>query len=274
MKHAFATLLFLAGAALVRSEPAQAEPAQTEPSQTEQPGATASEEGKRVAQESSKRNDGFKDSQAELEMLMKTPGSKDVKRRMRVLTYEVAGDGEKSLTIFQEPMDVKGTSFLVHSHADGNDDQWLYLPELKRVKRINAKNQNGKFMGSEFAFEDLSSQEMAKFTYLLVGQDSGHYLVEQVPVNKASGYGKMRVRYTKDEYLADRIEYFSKEGGHVKTLALTGFVKHADKYWRPAKMRMINHQTKGETELAWSGYRFSTGLKGSELQPDNLKDLR
>lgn len=231
-------------------------------------------EGRRVAEESARRNDGFKDSQAALVMTMKSPGSKDIVRRMKVSTVEVNGDGEKSLTLFQEPMDVKGTAFLVHSHADGQDDQWLYLPEVKRVKRINARNQSGKFLGSEFAFEDLSSQEIAKFSYRLLGEDSTHFQVEQIPKNKFSSYSRQEVRYTKDEYLVDRIKYFGKDGKHLKTLDLTGYEKHAGKHWRPAKMHMENHQTKAETELAWSGYRFSTGLRDNDLHPDNLKDAR
>ena len=68
--------------------------------------------------------------------------------------------------MFDEPRDVKGTALLIHAHRESADDQWLYLPALKRVKRISSSNQSGSFMGSEFAYEDMSSPEVEKFTYM------------------------------------------------------------------------------------------------------------
>ncbi|HIN59600.1 MAG TPA: outer membrane lipoprotein-sorting protein, partial [Gammaproteobacteria bacterium] len=75
-------------------------------------------------------------------------------------SLEVAGDGDKSLTIFSYPADIKGTVFLSHTHPTRPDEQWLYLPALKRIKRISSSNKSGPFMGSEFAYEDLASQEI------------------------------------------------------------------------------------------------------------------
>ena len=62
--------------------------------------------------------------------------------------------------MFDEPRDVKGTAFLIHAHKQEADDQWLYLPALKRVKRISSSNRSGSFMGSEFSYEDLGAQEL------------------------------------------------------------------------------------------------------------------
>ena len=84
---------------------------------------------------------------------------------MRVKVLEVEDDGDRSLFIFDEPRDVAGTAMLVHSHKDAADDQWLYLPALTRVKRISSSNRSGSFMGSEFAYEDMSVPEVEKFTY-------------------------------------------------------------------------------------------------------------
>ena len=71
----------------------------------------------------------------------------------------------------QEPVRVRrpsrcpGHGLLVHAHRDGADEQWIYLPALRRVRRINSANQSGSFMGSEFAYEDLTPPEVEKFTY-------------------------------------------------------------------------------------------------------------
>ena len=95
-------------------------------------------------------------------MTLKNRAGKTSRRIIRIKTLESKGDGDKSLSLFDEPADVKGTSMLTYSHGLKPDDQWLYLPALKRVKRINSRNKSGPFMGSEFAFEDLGSQEVEK----------------------------------------------------------------------------------------------------------------
>ena len=88
-----------------------------------------------------------KDSQATLRMLLRNKHKEISKRSLRIKSLEVVGDGDKSLTIFDEPKDVKGTAFLSHTHSLKPDDQWLYLPSIKRVKRIASANKSGPFCG-------------------------------------------------------------------------------------------------------------------------------
>jgi aldehyde:ferredoxin oxidoreductase len=101
-------------------------------------------------------------------MILRNKRGQESKRELEIRTLEVKDDGDKSLTVFHTPRDVRGTALLTYSHGVDPDDQWLYLPALRRVKRIASNNQSGPFMGSEFAYEDLSSQEIDKYTY------SGH----------------------------------------------------------------------------------------------------
>jgi outer membrane lipoprotein-sorting protein len=113
---------------------------------------TAEEKGLAIAVEADKRDEGFGDSTANMTMELKNKQGDTSIRYIRIKTLEVIGDGDKSMSIFDEPADVKGTAFLTFSHAVEPDEQWLYLPALKRVKRINSKNKSGPFMGSEFAY--------------------------------------------------------------------------------------------------------------------------
>ena len=131
---------------------------------------TTEDKGLAIAIEADKRDEGFGDSTANMTMELKNKQGDSSIRYIRIKTLEIIGDGDKSMSIFDEPADVKGTAFLTFSHAVKPDEQWLYLPALKRVKRINSKNKSGPFMGSEFAYEDISSQEVEKynFTYLRV----------------------------------------------------------------------------------------------------------
>lgn len=84
------------------------------------------------------------DSIATMEMILKNAQGESSTRLMRLKSLEVEGDGDKGLTIFDQPRDVTGTAFLNHSHTIGADDQWLYLPALKRVKRISSRNKSGR----------------------------------------------------------------------------------------------------------------------------------
>ena len=119
------------------------------------------------------------------------------RRQLRNQTLEMNDDGDKSLVIFNEPRDVKGTAFLSFTHKSGPDDQWLYLPALKRVKRISSNNKSGPFMGSEFAYEDISSQGVEKYTYKYL-QDEDYngmscFVIERYPVDEKSGYKRQVV---------------------------------------------------------------------------------
>ncbi|MEA3466872.1 MAG: outer membrane lipoprotein-sorting protein, partial [Thermodesulfobacteriota bacterium] len=100
---------------------------------------TAEEKGLAIAMEADRRDEGFGDYTADMTMILKNKQGKESKRAIRSKTLEVTGDGDKSLSIFDTPKDVKGTAFLSFSHKVGDDEQWLYLPALKRVKRINSR---------------------------------------------------------------------------------------------------------------------------------------
>lgn len=126
---------------------------------------TPEQKGMAIAVEADKRDTGFKDFTSNMVMELRNKQGDTSTRTIRLKTLEVIGDGDKSMSIFDKPADVKGTAFLTFSHAIKPDEQWLYLPALKRVKRINSKNKSGPFMGSEFAYEDLASQEVEKYTY-------------------------------------------------------------------------------------------------------------
>ena len=125
----------------------------------------AREKGYAIAQAVESRDNGWGDSQALMQMVLQNKRGDRSQRELRIQSLEVKGDGDKSLTVFDQPRDVKGTALLSFSHSVEPDQQWLYLPALKRVKRISSANKSGPFMGSEFAFEDLTSFELEKYDY-------------------------------------------------------------------------------------------------------------
>ncbi|MCK5642395.1 MAG: outer membrane lipoprotein-sorting protein, partial [Gammaproteobacteria bacterium] len=129
---------------------------------------TPEEKGLAIAVEADKRDQGWSDQATVMKMILRNSQGAESMREIRGKTLEVKGDGDKSLTIFDTPRDIKGTAFLSFTHALKADEQWLYLPALKRVKRISSSNKSGPFMGSEFAYEDISSQEVEKYKYKFI----------------------------------------------------------------------------------------------------------
>ncbi len=237
------------------------------------------EKGLAIATEADKRNDGFQDNTSNMLMTLRNKHGEESIRRIRAKTLEVKGDGDKSLTVFNNPRDVKGTAFLNFTHKTGDDDQWLFLPALKRVKRISSRNKSGSFMGSEFAYEDISSQELEKYTYKWIrdevyeGEDC--FVIELYPVDKKnSGYTRQVNWIDKREYRVMKVEYYDRKKSHLKTLTFNGYKKYLDKFWRADEMEMVNHQNGKSTQLLWSDYKFQTGLTDKDFSKSSLKRVK
>ncbi len=231
-----------------------------------------------VAQQVEKANDGFINQVANVEMvLLNKHGQKSI-RKMKIKTLEVKNDGDKSLTTFKSPRDVKGTSFLSFSHTNKADDQWLYLPALKRVKRISSNNKSGPFMGSEFAYEDISSQEVDKYTYKYVKAQKvenvdGH-VIERYPVDENSGYTKQIVLVDSKEWRIQKVDFYDRKDSHLKTLEYLGYNKYTNGKWRPNEMFMTNHQSGKSTRLIWKDYKFKQNISTKDFSKNALKRLR
>ena len=241
-------------------------------------GKTAEQQGLAVAQERKNRDLGWSDSQSSVIMTLRNAQGEESIREMRMKSLEVADDGDKGLTIFDKPKDVSGTAFLSFSHIDKADDQWLYLPALKRVKRISSRNKSGPFMGSEFSYEDLSSFELEKYSFKLLGEEQVNgldcYKVEQIPTDKYSGYTRQVVWMDKAEFRAQKIDFYDRKKALLKTLTFNDYQLYLDKYWRPMSMSMVNHQTKKSTDLKTLSLEFKTGLKDSDFNKATLKRAR
>lgn len=236
---------------------------------------TSQEKGLEIAKARKASDQGWGDSVAKTEMILRNKSGAQSVRKMRLKSLEVDGDGDKGLTIFDQPRDVKGTAFLNFSHAVVPDEQWLYLPALKRVKRISSRNKSGPFMGSEFAYEDLSSFEIEKYQYNYLKDETVNgedcFVVEQTPNDKHSGYTKLQVWIDKSHYRVQKIDFFDRKKSLLKTLTFAEYKQYLDKYWRPDVMTMVNHQSGKSTILKNKEMKFRTGLKDKDFSKASLK---
>ena len=236
------------------------------------------EKGLRIAREASARNEGFKDFTAEMTMVIRDRHGRESIRQMRFKVLEVPEDGDKSLFVFDRPPDVRGTALLTHAHINAQDDQWLYLPALKRVKRINAAKRSGSFMGSEFSYEDMSSLEVEEYTYKYIRDEPCGALnctvIEQTPLDKKSGYSRKLVWQDAVELRTWKMELYDRKGSHLKTLTLADYQLFLDRYWRAGEQTMVNHLTGASTVLEWTNIQFRINLDDSDFTRTALQRVR
>jgi len=233
-----------------------------------------------IAARSDRSDRGFGDSEVALQMILRNAAGKETTRDLSLRTLEVPDEaiGDKSTIVFEHPADIDGTALLSHAKILDPDDQWIYLPALKRTKRISSVNKSGPFMGSEFAFEDLTASELNKYKYKYVRSEACESLqcdvVERYPQYEYSGYTRQLSWIDQDVYQIRKIEFYERRGDLLKTLIIDDYRQYPNNIWRAHHFLMENNQTGKSTELIYSDYSFMTGLKNSDFQRSVLRKIR
>ena len=226
-----------------------------------------------IAVKVSKANDGFKGEQSTMQMILINAYGDKIVRKMTSKTKEMSSDGDKSIIEFVSPADVRKTRLLTWAHKKKDDSQWLYLPKSKKIKRISSRSKSGAFMGSEFSYEDLGSQEVEKFKHKFIkdGKFKGRdvWITERVPVDPESGYSKQVSIVDKKMLVALKIEYYDRKGELLKIGTFGKFKKYG-KYWRAGTLRMKNIQTKKESVLIWKNRIMNKSFSDAEFTSAKL----
>jgi outer membrane lipoprotein-sorting protein len=242
------------------------------------PALADADKGLQIAQEQKKRDTGWGDSESQLLMVLRDASGNESVRRMRTRALEVVGDGDKSLTVFDEPFDVRGSAFLTHSHPTTEDEQWLYLPTIKRTRRIATRNKSGPFMASEFAYEDMTSFELEKYSFRYLRDEEMNgintFVIERIPADTFSGYSKTIAWVDQQHYRVQKIEFYDKKQSLLKTLVASNYTLFKDKYWRPMLLQMQNHQTGKSTDLVIEQLQFDVGRDAADFDVNMLDRLR
>ena len=244
-------------------------------------GANASnEKGLAIATEVDSRDKGWGDVTVEGEMVLKNKAGNESVRKFRSTILEAADafEGDRSIITFSEPRDVRGTALLTHSKIEPDDDsQWIFLPAVKRVKRISSSNRTGKFVSSEFSYEDLGSEEVADNDHIWLEDAACEHdasltcaAVESHPKNKRSGYSRRVSFIDLDEYRVHRIDFYNRRGDLEKSLRFEDYRQYEGQFWRAHVMIMDNSQTGKSTRLAWGDYSFRQGLTERDFTPQGL----
>ena len=227
-----------------------------------------------IVDEADRRLSGYGDFTATLTMTLREPGGSERVREMHILGLEVPGQGDKTLVVFSLPRDLRGTSILTVTHRESPSDQWIHLPAIRRTRRIAGSSRSDSFMGSEFTFEDIGSRDLRQYRYrYLRGEALGGtatHVLERFPLDENSGYGRQILWMDTEEYRLLRIDYYDRDGAHVKSLRLDGYRRYAGGQWRPDRMVMNDLASGKSTMLEWREYAFGVGLSDDDFDPRRL----
>jgi len=227
-----------------------------------------------LAKKADEKTSNFKSSKSIMKMILTNAYGQKTIRDLNGKTLEGL-DADKSLMEFLNPADVKGTKMLTHEYLNKDDNQWLYLPALKRIKRIASSNKSGSFMGSEFSYEDIANPNYKKFTYLddlKIIKINGveYYQSTRVPKDKNSGYSKQITLIHKNTFLVYKIEYYDRKKELLKT-AIFDKYRFIKGVYRIKSIKMINHQNSKSTSLIWLKDDIKVNLNSKDFTKRKLK---
>jgi outer membrane lipoprotein-sorting protein len=231
--------------------------------------------GLEIAIETQNRDSGFGNYVVSGVMKLEGAGGSTGERKFKMYTMEVPDDGDKRLVNFLEPRDLAGMVSLTYSHGLKPDDQWIYMPALRRTKRLAARDKSGSFAGSELSFEDIGTWEVKKYTYKYIKDDllGGRpvFIVENTPAYPYSSYKMIKEWVDQEIYHPLRLLYHDINGKPIKEMRFYNYKEFSEKYWRPMKMVMTNLNTGAISTIIWSDYQFDTDLKEADFNPSALR---
>ena len=216
------------------------------------------------------RDDGDHQT-ADMEMILIDKNGNQRKRSISSFSKDVDKDTYR-LMFFREPADVRNTGFLTYDYdePDRDDDQWLYLPALRKTKRIASSDKSGSFMGSDLTYADMTSRNLDDYDFTLKKEmevkGEPVWLIESIPrskkVIKETGYSKSLIFVRKDNYVVIRGVHWVKDGGYLKYLD-TRTLEQIDGVWVGTEKHITKKKGKKvvhKTELYWKNVRFNQAL--------------
>ena len=179
------------------------------------------------------------------------------------------GDVEKNIMFFMSPADVKNTSFMNWSYdSDKSDDQWIYLPALKKVKRISSDSKSDYFMGSDFTYDDLGDRKPSEDTHTILREETVDgkdcYVVQSVPKDEDYMYSKTITWIVKDQWVGVKKEFYDEDGDLLKTLTIKN-VEEIKGFLIVMNSVMENVQKDHKTIIKLSKVKIDTGISKSKF---------
>ncbi|MBC8493530.1 MAG: outer membrane lipoprotein-sorting protein [Candidatus Thioglobus sp.] len=192
-----------------------------------------------------------------MQMTLIDKKGKQRNRQMRTYSKDINANTEHKAIFFLSPSDVKNTAFLTYDYSDDDkdDDQWMYLPALKKTKRIPASDKDSAFMGSDFSYADMTDKELDDYTFKLIKETvvkrkTGNekvWVIESTPVSQAvideTGYIKSTLYIRQDNQVLTRAKFYLKKASRIKYMDVLS-MKEIDGIWVAMQTKMTTKQGK------------------------------
>ena len=202
-----------------------------------------------------------KDGRALVRMKIVDGKGRSQRRQFVVLRRNVKGGGDQNyLVVFDQPADVRDTSFLVKKHARRDDDRWIYLPGLDLVKRIAASDERTSFVGTHFFYEDISGRHPAEDTHELLETTDAEYVIKSTP-KTGSGveFEHYVLRIDKETFLPRTIEYVNTQGKVYRRIE-TVRVETIDGHPTITRLKVSDLESGGYTLSDISKVQYDLGI--------------
>ncbi|MBF0224135.1 MAG: outer membrane lipoprotein-sorting protein [Desulfobacterales bacterium] len=200
------------------------------------------------------------------------PDGRTIKRNFDTFRKDF-GDDDRALAIFKAPEDVKGTSFLSWMNRDRDNDQWLYMPALRKITRISSSNKNASFMGSDFSYEEVDKRPLNKDDFKLLREEqfdgNDCYVLEFTAKDKEETFPKRIAWVKKDNFISVKVESYDSSGNLAKVFTVSR-LKEIDGVWTVLSCKMEDLRTKGYTTMELSNVKYNTGLSDRMFQKESL----
>ncbi|HVL01221.1 MAG TPA: outer membrane lipoprotein-sorting protein [Dongiaceae bacterium] len=235
--------------------------------------------GKDIIEKAKQNASGFQDTTHKVRMVLVDEKGGKSEREM-LLKGLVEKDGTShSLSIFTAPQREKGIALLTDTKPGEADQQWLYLPSTKRLKRITGANRTSSFRGSEFTFEDLSDQNSSQYRFDLINQEACGsqtcFVIDRFPsTGLETSYSKTRLWIDTEHYRPIKADFYDQSGKLLKTMEAFDYSLFDNKFWKPAKVVMTNKTNGKATEMLSLELKMNTGLQPSEFTELAIRSWR
>jgi Outer membrane lipoprotein-sorting protein len=235
-----------------------------------------------IARQVQDRDTG-RDSRFEMRMRLFDRQGRVRERQLRLIGLRGSEKGERAdrlLIRFLYPNDIKGTGFLVLEHPGADDERFLYLPALGRVRRIAGEEKQGSFVGSDFTYEDMGGRDLADYTYAVVqdavtwtgpdGRAWPAWRLESRAKDPNATYPRVVSTVLKDIFVVAAAESFSRRDEVLKTFEVRRLAQVSG-IWTALDMAMQNRRDRTKTELEVTKAEYNVGLKEADFSRRELE---
>jgi hypothetical protein len=233
-----------------------------------------------VARQVQDRETG-RDSRAELRMRLFDRQGRVRERVLTLLTLRGAkGAGDRTLIRFTYPNDIRNTGFLVWEHPGADDERFLYLPALGRVRRIAGEEKQESFVGSDLSYEDIGGRDVADYTYAFASEaatwaapDGSKYPVwalESRAKDPDAEFPRSVSLVLKDRFIVVQADIFNRRNERAKRFDVRK-LERVDGVWTVLDLAMANERDRTRTELTTTAIRYDVGLKEDDFSRRQLE---